>query len=41
MKNALLMADRGESCNCKNNQCLKLYCKCFNNNGVCTSLCKC
>jgi|JI10StandDraft_1071094.scaffolds.fasta_scaffold133719_3 hypothetical protein len=41
MKNAILMADRGEFCNCKNTQCLKSYCKCFHNNGVCTSLCKC
>lgn len=41
MKNALLMADKGEFCNCKNSQCLKSYCKCFHNNSVCTSLCRC
>ena len=41
MKNALMLADRGEFCTCKNTQCLKSYCKCFQNNGVCTSMCRC
>ena len=41
MKNSIMMADRGDFCTCKNTQCLKSYCKCFQNNGVCTSLCKC
>lgn len=41
MKNAMMLADRGEYCTCKNTQCLKSYCKCFQFNAVCTSLCQC
>ena len=28
-------------CNCKKNNCLKLYCSCFKNLGVCSDICKC
>ena len=41
MKNSMMLADKGEFCTCKNTQCLKSYCKCFQNNGVCTSMCRC
>ena len=29
------------SCNCKNSQCLKLYCDCLRNNGFCGPRCNC
>lgn len=28
-------------CNCKNSQCLKLYCECFRNNMTCNNSCNC
>ncbi|CAK57809.1 unnamed protein product (macronuclear) [Paramecium tetraurelia] len=28
-------------CNCKKSKCLKLYCECFANNGVCSQSCNC
>ena len=30
-----------EGCNCKKNYCLKLYCNCFKNSGICSEICKC
>lgn len=29
------------TCNCKNSECLKLYCDCFSRNGYCSHNCKC
>lgn len=29
------------TCNCKNSECLKLYCDCFSKNGYCSHNCKC
>ena len=31
----------GHSCTCKKTKCLKLYCECFANGGICGPLCKC
>ena len=32
---------RQKTCNCKNSGCLKLYCECFKDGGMCGSHCKC
>lgn len=31
----------GESCSCRNNKCLKKYCRCFRNAVSCTDICSC
>lgn len=33
--------DSGEGCHCKKSNCLKKYCKCFNESKPCGSLCAC